>query len=189
MMTRQVGRGRNWWQTPVIQPLMACPTSVSSSWSGMQGWIWRRVILPLPSLLPLFLSERKRKGKKGGHRLRELGLKRSVMDLSVVPPPGRYLRLDLFIKVLSLLCPNLTDASLSLFFIWKRKRSGWKVAGRVSDTPSSLSFSIFYEKERRKGNRLSDTFLFLLSQPVNLSFLSSFLPLFSQRNRKGKEER
>jgi len=24
--------------------------------------------------------------------------------------PGRYLRLDLFIKVLSLLCPNLTDA-------------------------------------------------------------------------------
>ena len=25
--------------------------------------------------------------------------------------PGRYLRLDLFIKVLSLLCPNLTDAS------------------------------------------------------------------------------
>ena len=27
--------------------------------------------------------------------------------------PGRYLRLDLFIKVLSLLCPNLTDASTS----------------------------------------------------------------------------
>ena len=24
--------------------------------------------------------------------------------------PGRYLRLDLFIKVLGLLCPNLTDA-------------------------------------------------------------------------------
>ena len=43
------------------------------------------------------------------HRLRELGLKRSVMNHA----PGRYLRLDLFIKVLSLLCPNLTDASSS----------------------------------------------------------------------------
>jgi len=30
--------------------------------------------------------------------------------------PGRYLRLDLFIKVLSLLCPNLTDAFLFLLF-------------------------------------------------------------------------
>jgi len=59
MMTRQVGRGRNWWQTPVIQPLMACPTSVSSSWSGMQGWIWRRVILPLPS----FSVEKEKEGK------------------------------------------------------------------------------------------------------------------------------
>jgi hypothetical protein len=27
--------------------------------------------------------------------------------------PGRYQELDLFIKVLRLLCPNLTDASLS----------------------------------------------------------------------------
>ena len=45
--------------------------------------------------------------RKEGHRLRELGLKRSVMNHA----PGRYLRLDLFIKVLSLLCPNLTDAS------------------------------------------------------------------------------
>ena len=44
--------------------------------------------------------------RKEGHRLRELGLKRSVMNHA----PGRYLRLDLFIKVLSLLCPNLTDA-------------------------------------------------------------------------------
>ena len=26
-------------------------------------------------------------------------------------PPGRYQELDLFIKVLRLLCPNLTDAS------------------------------------------------------------------------------
>jgi hypothetical protein len=34
--------------------------------------------------------------------------------------PGRYLRLDLFIKVLSLLCPNLTDAScLFLSFLWR----------------------------------------------------------------------
>ena len=39
--------------------------------------------------------------------------------------PGRYLRLDLFIKVLSLLCPNLTDASTTvfLFLIWQRARA------------------------------------------------------------------
>lgn len=32
-------------------------------------------------------------------------------------PPGRYQELDLFIKVLRLLCPNLTDASLRLGFL------------------------------------------------------------------------
>ena len=29
-------------------------------------------------------------------------------------PPGRYQRLDLFIKVLRVLCPNLTDASIKI---------------------------------------------------------------------------
>ena len=32
--------------------------------------------------------------------------------------PGRYQELDLFIKVLRLLCPNLTDASLSLPYLF-----------------------------------------------------------------------
>ena len=48
-------------------------------------------------------------------------------DLMVCPKeerkgaPGRFQRLDLFIKVLSLLCPNLTDNSFwcSSFVLWR----------------------------------------------------------------------
>ena len=43
-------------------------------------------------------------------------------------PPGRYQELDLFIKVLRLLCPNLTDASKGLegptLINWKRRKVG-----------------------------------------------------------------
>ena len=118
-----------------------------------------------PSFLSSFSVEKER--KKGGHRLRELGLKRSVMDRA----PGRYLRLDLFIKVLSLLCPNLTDAS-----------RGWKVAGRVlvpTVTPSSLSFSSFpLSKERKERKREDET----VDEPQ-----SFFLHFFFKGRKREKE--
>ena len=42
----------------------------------------------------------------GGHKKEKEGKKKD--------PPGSYQRLDLFIKVLWVLCPNLTDASLNI---------------------------------------------------------------------------
>ena len=71
-----------------------------------RSWAWLPTITSSSLiLLPSHSFWRKvRREEDDGHRLREL-------DEEVNGPPGRYLRLDLFIKVLSLLCPNLTDAS------------------------------------------------------------------------------
>ena len=70
-----------------------------------RSWAWLPTITSSSLiLLPSHSFWRKvRREEDDGHRLREL-------DEEVNGPPGRYLRLDLFIKVLSLLCPNLTDA-------------------------------------------------------------------------------
>ena len=93
-----------------------------------RSWAWLPTITSSSLiLLPSHSFWRKvRREEDDGHRLREL-------DEEVNGPPGRYLRLDLFIKVLSLLCPNLTDASSTSYpffpflfmFNKKEKRKEW----------------------------------------------------------------
>ena len=66
--------------------------------------------------------------------LRDQAVNRSYTqpkNLKMKSSPSRYQRLDLFIKVLSLLCPNLTDDSSFLFpfpkYKKERKERIWKV--------------------------------------------------------------
>jgi len=54
------------------------------------------------------LSEKEDKNKNGG--VNRCALCIFLFKVSAISP-GRYQELDLFIKVLRLLCPNLTDAS------------------------------------------------------------------------------
>ncbi len=55
-------------------------------------------------------------------------------------PPSRYQRLDLFIKVLSLLCPNLTDASKEMRQVGDRE-AGKRLTGAAS--------GVFHSSRRR----------------------------------------
>ena len=61
-------------------------------------------------------KERKKKGKigAGGRKEDPPGGQKKEKEGKKKDPPGSYQRLDLFIKVLWVLCPNLTDVSFSL---------------------------------------------------------------------------
>ena len=62
--------------------------------------------------------------------------------------PGRYQELDLFIKVLRLLCPNLTDAST---FLGTNLPESWADLLKAEDLILLLSVIINPERETRES--------------------------------------
>ena len=87
-------------------------------------------------------------------------------------PPGRYQELDLFIKVLRLLCPNLTDASKGLegpIFYKLEASEGWTLMSREQTIAHLIP--IFWSVPKGRG----------ITIPGQWSLRPPFQPLVSKR--------